>query len=132
MKNFDKLFESQKQKIQIIENKYKISDIKTVNGKKIYTILNDAKSKIKNEIELLFKKSDPNRGAISNTVVNEMPDFVELVGRLERIPTFKDSFEEQSKDDSSISVPELPDDEDDLESQAGENGEPSIEDEDDE
>ena len=58
MKNFDKLFESCKEKIQIDESKYTITDIKTPSGKKIYTILNDAKLDIKENIEKLFKKND--------------------------------------------------------------------------
>ena len=92
MKNFDKLFESTKSKIQINESKYTITDVKTPVGKKIYTILNDAKMDIKQNIEKLFKKSDENRGVISNTVLQEMPDFIDLVARLERMSTFKDSF----------------------------------------
>ena len=93
MKNFDKLFESCKEKIRIDESKYSITDIKTATGKKIYTILNDAKMDIKTQIEKLFKKSDPNRGVISNIVLQEMPDFIELVARLERTSTLKDSFD---------------------------------------
>lgn len=93
MENFDKLFNSCVKKMQINENKHIITDIKTPIGKKIYTILNDAKLQIKESIEKLFKKSDENRGVISNTVLQQMPDFIDLVAKLERMSTFKDSFD---------------------------------------
>lgn len=93
MKNFDKLFESCKERNRLDESKYSITDIKTPTGKKIYTILNDAKIDIKTNIEKLFKKSDPNRGVVSNNVLQEMPDFIDLVSKLERQSTLKDSFD---------------------------------------
>lgn len=103
MENFDRVFESCKNRnAPINERKFVITDIKTPAGKKIYTILNDAKIDIKNNIEKLFKKSDENRGVISNTVLEEMPNFIDLVSRLERMSTFKDSFEtveDQPEDD---------------------------------
>jgi len=110
MKKFDKLIESTKSKIQINESKYVITDIKTPIGKKIYTILNDAKMDIKINIEKLFKKSDENRGVISNTVLQEMPDFITQVANLERMSTFKDSF------NTEIEEPNFDDTLDDLDS----------------
>jgi len=105
MKQFDKLFESTKLKIQVNENKHVITDIKTPVGKKIYTILNDAKLQIKENIEKLFKKSDENRGVISNTVLQEMPNFIDLVARLEKMSTFKDSFDPSLNDNDEVDVP---------------------------
>ena len=115
MKKFDKLFESTKSKIQINESKYGITDIKTPVGKKIYTILNDAKMDIKTNIEKLFKKSDENRGVISNTVLQEMPDFIDLVAKLERTSTLKDSFDSAEVEIDEPEVDDFDDTLDDLE-----------------
>lgn len=112
MENFDKLFDSCKNKrMPLNERKFTITDIKTPAGKKIYTILNDAKINIKDEIEKLFKKSDENRGVISNTVLEEMPNFIELVARLERTPTFKSSFDVAEEPDMDLGMDDDPDSE---------------------